>query len=154
MQLFAKETRVTDTIHSPKSNQHLGHVRTVQLVTQFSIVIPSPDPRDDRELSRPVLVPRYPLGLLHQERAEALVLKLGRVPPAHGHHGPVDVQLSDDALARELGTVGLGRAVPEAQEADEDVLLGVFVGEERLPAAVGVVVASDELHVVGTNLRT
>ena len=84
-------------------------------------------------------------------RRTHLVLELGRVAPVHGHGGAVHVQLADDAhaalrAADELGPEGaLVGALAEAEEADEDVALRVFVREERLPAAVRGVVAPEEL---------
>ena len=66
----------------------------------------------------------------------------------HGDGGTVDVQLPHDTglLAGELGAESMcGAALAESQETDEDVLFGVFVGEERLPARVGGVVAAHKL---------
>ena len=55
--------------------------------------------RDDGELVGAVLLPGDPLGLLHEQRAEALVLELAWVPGGDGHHAAVHVQLADDGDA-------------------------------------------------------
>ena len=44
------------------------------------------------------------------------------------------------------------RALSEAQEGDENILLGIFVREESFPPAVGRVVAAHELDLVGPDL--
>ena len=51
---------------------------------------------------------------------------------------PIDYSILDD--------VGHGVRLAQPQQADEDVLLGIFVRQERLPALVGEVVATDQLH--------
>jgi len=48
---------------------------------------------------------------------------------------------------------GLG-ALAEAKETNKNVLLRVLVGEEGLPAAIGGVVPSNQLDLVGKNLWT
>ena len=45
----------------------------------------------------------------------------------------------------------LVRTLPEPQETDQDILRGVFVGQERLPAAVGGVVSSQQLDGLGSH---
>ena len=55
--------------------------------------------RDDGELVGAVLVPGDPLGLLHEEGAEALVLELAGVARAHRDHAAVDVELAHDGDA-------------------------------------------------------
>ena len=42
--------------------------------------------------------------------------------------------------------------LPQAQQADEDVLFGILVRQERLPAAVRSVVATEELDGLRTDL--
>lgn len=125
------------------------------MIPKTGVVTTHPDTRDDADLATSMLLPRDPLRLLHQQRAEAAVLELARVPTVQGHGGAVHVQLADQTglLARELGAEGVrGAALAEAEEADQDVLLGVLVGEEGLPAAVGGVVAPDELDLGGADL--
>lgn len=88
------------------------------------------------------------LGLLHEQHAEALVLEARGVPGADGHHATVHVQLADDGAAAscQLGPeCGLG-AAPQPQQAHQDILGGVLVGEERLPPAVGHIVSPHQLH--------
>jgi hypothetical protein len=43
---------------------------------------------------------------------------------------------------------GGGRALAQSEQANEDVLCGVFVGEEGFPAAVGDVVSTDEFDLL------
>ena len=49
-------------------------------------------------------------------------------------------------MLRTLSPEDLVRGFPEPEQADEDVLLGVLVGEEGLPPLVGHVVAPDQLN--------
>ena len=53
----------------------------------------------------------------------------------------------------ELGAERLRRALAEAQEAHENVLLGILVGQEGLPAPVCDVVAADKLDLKGPHLE-
>ena len=68
------------------------------------------------------------------------------------HGAAVHVELAyDRAVLLDLGTErGLG-ALAQSQQADENVLLGIFVRQEGLPATVGDVVAADQLHLVGNH---
>lgn len=76
-----------------------------------------------------------------------LVLELAGVSAADGDDAAVDVELADDGGAPfELGSEGLGRAAAQAQQADQDVLLWVLVGQEGLPAPIGHVVPPHQLH--------
>eukprot|EP01085_Mycamoeba_gemmipara_P005113 Mycagemm_TRINITY_DN10189_c0_g1::TRINITY_DN10189_c0_g1_i2::g.5113::m.5113 type:complete len:331 gc:universal TRINITY_DN10189_c0_g1_i2:1783-791(-) len=110
--------------------------------------------RDYRNLYRVMFVPRDPLRLLHEQSAEALVLKLGRIAIVDGHHGAVDVQLAyDRAATLQLGPEGGRAALAKSEQADEDVLLGVLVRQEGLPRAVCGVVTPHELHLVRLNLK-
>lgn len=75
------------------------------------------------------------------------MLELAGVSAADGDDAPVHVELSDDRRGPfQLWTEGLARAATQAQQADQDVLLGVLVGEEGLPATVGHVVPPYQLH--------
>mmetsp|Transcript_45783 Transcript_45783/g.89471 ORF Transcript_45783/g.89471 Transcript_45783/m.89471 type:complete len:469 (-) Transcript_45783:329-1735(-) len=113
--------------------------------------MPRPHPRNDQYFIRSVLLVGDPLRLLHQQRPEALVLKFGGVPFRHPHRRPVDVQLPHDRRRHfgDLRPEGHVARLPEPQQADEDVLLHVLVGQEGLPAPVGDVVTADQLHVFG-----
>lgn len=75
------------------------------------------------------------------------MLELAGVSAADGDHAAVNVQLADDGHASfQLRTEGLWRAATQTQQANQDVLLWVLVGEEGLPAAVGHVVSPHQLH--------
>lgn len=75
------------------------------------------------------------------------MLELAGVSAADGDDAAVNVELSDDRRPPfQLWTEGLRRAATQAQQADQDVLLGVLVGEEGLPATVGHVVPPYQLH--------
>lgn len=90
------------------------------------------------------------LAVLNRHYSECkiyLVLELAGVSAADGDHAPVHVELSDDGRAPfQLWAEGLRRTATQAQQADQDVLLGILVGEEGLPAAVGHIVPPDQLH--------
>ena len=76
-----------------------------------------------------------------------LVLELAGVSAADGNYAPVHVELSDDwRTTFELWAEGLSRAATQAQQANQDVLLGVLVGEKGLPAAVSHIVPPYQLH--------
>ena len=78
-------------------------------------------------------------------RAHYLVLELGGVAPADGHHGAVDVELADDGAAvPQLRAERGAPALAQPQQPDEDVLLWVLVRQERLPAPVGSVVTANQ----------
>lgn len=75
------------------------------------------------------------------------MLELAGVSAADGDDASVNVQLADDGHASfQLRPEGLRRAATQTQQADQDVLLRVLVGEEGLPAAVGRVVPPHQLH--------
>ena len=82
------------------------------------------------------------------------MLELGGVSRVDRDHAAVDVQLADNgAAALQLGPERVGRALSESQETDQDVLLRVFVREERLPTGVSHVVASDQFSLVLTQMN-
>ena len=89
--------------------QHLGHVRTIQEVSETSIVTTHANTGDNTDLLTAVLLPRNALRLLHQQGPKAMVLELARITSMEGHSGAVDVQLADDTrrLAGELWTEGV-----------------------------------------------
>lgn len=75
------------------------------------------------------------------------MLELAGVSAADGDHAPVHVELPDHRCAPfQLWAEGLRRAATQAQQSDQDVLLGVLVGEEGLPAAVGHIVPPYQLY--------
>ena len=85
-----------------------------------------------------------------------LVLVLARVPGMHGNCSAVHMQLPDDgAPAHQLGLALLGWAshLPEAQQAHQDVLSGVLIGKEGLPALISRVVPPHELHLFWLHLQ-
>ena len=61
-----------------------------------------------------------------------------------GDGGAVDVQLAHDGAA--------ARQAAQAQQANEDVLAHVLIGQERLPPRVGCVVAPHQLHLLRRHL--
>lgn len=76
-----------------------------------------------------------------------LVLELAGVSAADGDNAAIDVELADDwGSAFELGSEGLRWAATQAQQADQNILLWVLVGEEGLPAPVGHIVPPHQLH--------
>jgi len=87
-------------------------------------------------------------------RREYLVLELLGVAGVDRDHGAVDVQLADHrgGAADEFLAEGFAGELAEPEEADEDVLVRVFVAEEGLPASVGVVVSADEFDLVWPDL--
>lgn len=75
------------------------------------------------------------------------MLELAGVSAADGDDAAVHVELADDGHASfQLRTEGLRGAATQTQQADQDVLLGVLVGEEGLPAAVSHIVPPHQLH--------
>lgn len=84
---------------------------------------------------------------MHSGQYNHLMLELAGVSAADGDHAAVDVQLADDRHAAfQLRAEGLRRAATQPQEADQNVLLRILVGQERLPAAISHVVPTDHLH--------
>lgn len=95
-------TPVNPSIQKAKqSDEHLAHVRPVQLVPQPPVVIPRSNARNNGELPAAVLVPCDPLSLLHQKLTESLVLELFGVAPVHADGRSVDVLASASANANE-----------------------------------------------------
>lgn len=77
------------------------------------------------------------------------MLELAGVSAADGDDAAIDVELADDGgAAFEFGSKRLRRAAAQTQQADQDVLLRVLVRKEGLPAPVGNVVPSHELHLM------
>lgn len=81
------------------------------------------------------------------------MLELIGIPGVYRHHTTVDVEFSDHRGANEilLECTPL-TALPQPQEPDQNVLSWVLVGQERLPAAVGVIVPSNEFNVLRGDL--
>ena len=80
------------------------------------------------------------------------MLELAGVSAADGDDAAVNMQLTHDGHASfQLGTEGLRGAAAQTQQANQDVLLRVLVGEEGLPVAVSHVVPPHKLH-LGTCL--
>lgn len=75
------------------------------------------------------------------------MLELAGVSAADRDNAAINVQLADDGHAAfQLRTEGLRGAAAKTQQADQDVLFRILVGEEGLPAAVGHVVPPYQLH--------
>lgn len=91
-----------------QSDEHLAHVRPVQLVPQPPVVVPRSNARNDGELPAAVLVPCDPLSLLHQKLTESLVLELFGVAPVHADGRSVDVLASANANEKKLSDVEVG----------------------------------------------
>ena len=128
--------------------QHLGHIRTIKEIPKTGIVAAHTNTRDDADLATAVFLAGNVLRLFHQEGTKATMLELARVTAMHRDSGAVDMQLVHDTglLTCELRMEGVCcAALAELQETDQDVLFGVFIGEEGLPAAVGGVVAAHKL---------
>jgi len=99
-----------------------------------------------------MLIFRYPCSFFHEESPKPLVLKLARVPSTNGHNTAVHVQLSHNRAAPlELFAVRQIRALAQAQQANQNVLLGVFVRQEGLPPVVSRVVPPHEFNLVDVN---
>lgn len=76
-----------------------------------------------------------------------LVLEFGRIPAAHGDDAPVHVEFADDGNSSfQLRSERLLGTFPQAQEANENVLLRVFIGQEGLPATIRHVISSDQFN--------
>lgn len=76
-----------------------------------------------------------------------LMLKLAGVSAADRDDAAIHVQLADDGHAPfQLRTEGLRGAAAQTQQANQNVLLRILVGEEGLPAAVGHVIPPHQLH--------
>lgn len=75
------------------------------------------------------------------------MLELAGVAAADRDDAAVDVELSDDGSpAFQLRTEGLRGAAAQTQQANQDVLLRVLVGKERLPATISHIVPPHQLH--------
>lgn len=75
------------------------------------------------------------------------MLELAGVAAADRDDAAVDMELSDDGgAAFQLRTEGLRGAATQTQQANQDVLLRVLVGKERLPATISHVVPPHQLH--------
>lgn len=75
------------------------------------------------------------------------MLELAGISAAYRDDTAINVELADDGRASfQLRTEGLRGAAAQTQQADQDVLLRVLVGEESLPAAVSHIVPPHQLH--------
>lgn len=75
------------------------------------------------------------------------MLELAGVSAADGDDAAVNVQLADDGHASfQLRTEGLWGAAAQTQQANQDVLFRILVGEEGLPAAISHIVPPHQLH--------
>lgn len=75
------------------------------------------------------------------------MLEFAGVSAADGDDAAINVQLTDDGHASfQLRPKGLRGAAPQTQQADQDVLLRILVGQEGLPAAIGNIIPPNQLH--------
>lgn len=76
-----------------------------------------------------------------------LMLELAGVSAADGDDAAVNVQLAHDGHASfQLRPERLWGAATQTQQANQDVLLWILVGQEGLPATVGGVIPPNQLH--------
>lgn len=81
------------------------------------------------------------------------MLELAGVSAADRDDAAVNMELPDDGgTAFQFGTEGLRRAAPQTQQANQDVLLWVLIGEEGLPATVSHVVPPHQFHLSARSL--
>ena len=115
--------------------------------------MPGPDARNDCDFLTPVLLPGDPLGLLHEQGPEALVLELGGVPVMDRDNGAVNMQLSHHAApALDLRPKRVLAQLPQPQQADQNVLLRVLIRNKRLPGVVRVIIPPNELNLLRLHL--
>lgn len=77
------------------------------------------------------------------------MLELCWVACVYGHHTAINVQLPHNRTAPfQLGSVRVLGTFAKTQQANENVLFGIFVRKKRLPATIGAVVPADQLHLV------
>lgn len=82
-----------------------------------------------------------------------LMLELAGVSAADRDNAAVNVELPDDGgTAFQFRTEGLRRAAPQTQQANQDVLFWVLVGEEGLPATVSHIVPPHQFHLSAHSL--
>jgi len=62
-------------------------------------------------------------------------------------------KLASPATYPQFRAESLGRTFAQSEEADEDILLRVFVRQKRFPAAIGHIVAANKLNLEGANLE-
>eukprot|EP00192_Tetraselmis_astigmatica_P006272 CAMPEP_0117680824 /NCGR_PEP_ID=MMETSP0804-20121206/18590_1 /TAXON_ID=1074897 /ORGANISM="Tetraselmis astigmatica, Strain CCMP880" /LENGTH=441 /DNA_ID=CAMNT_0005490411 /DNA_START=369 /DNA_END=1691 /DNA_ORIENTATION=- len=135
--------------------ERLHHVGALEVVAQLPIVVAGADAADDRQLRAAVLIARYLLCCLHQQRPKALVLELLLVPCRDRHCSAVNVQLPDDGAASlklRLPVRLPPCALPQPEQPHQDVLLWVLVRQEGLPPPVGCVLPPHQLHGIRLNL--
>lgn len=82
------------------------------------------------------------------------MLELGGVAGVDGDSAAIDMEFTDDRGADfEFLTKGRRRALAETKKADEDILLGVFIRQKGLPAAIGPIVPPHQFDLVGPHLE-
>lgn len=81
------------------------------------------------------------------------MLELAGVSAADRDNAAVNVEFPDDGgAAFQFRTEGLRRAAPQTQQANQDVLFRVLVGEEGLPTTICHVVPAHQFHLSARSL--
>lgn len=136
-----------------KSNM-LDHIGSFKFIAQLSIVVPCSNPRNNCNLIRSMFVFGDPLGLLHKHGSITLVLELIWVSCVNRHNGSVYMELTNQwAFGAKLRSECIWPAFSQPQQTYKNVLLWIFIGNERFPAFICYVVSSDQLNIFGFNLE-
>src|SRR6058998_872766 len=110
----------------------LRHVRSILCVAKPGIVGLGPKCANHQHFPSPILLYSYPFGLSQQARPIASVLEGPFRPISHGYCRSKNMQLSDDCgfLPSNFGPMGGLARYSQSEIPDENILSGVFVGEE------------------------
>ena len=101
------------------NSQSFRHVRPLEFVAEFAVIVARADARYDGHLVGSVFFFGDARRLLHQQRAEPLVLEFGRIAAAHRHHASVHVQLAHDRHpAAQFRPEGQRRAFAQPEQSD------------------------------------
>eukprot|EP00126_Sphaerothecum_destruens_P001047 Sdes_comp12699_c0_seq1m3001 len=99
-----------------------------------------------------MLLSRNSNRLLHQQRAESLMLKLCGIPAMHGYNTAVHMKLANNRAARlQFRTKTFLAAFPQTQQAHKNILLGIFIRQKSLPAPIRHIIAPDQLNLKRTH---
>mmetsp|Transcript_4277 Transcript_4277/g.9025 ORF Transcript_4277/g.9025 Transcript_4277/m.9025 type:complete len:245 (-) Transcript_4277:367-1101(-) len=134
-------------------NQYLAHVRPIQFISQFPVVMPCPHARNDQNLLGPVLLQSNSLCLLHEHGTESLVLELVRVSSCYWNSSPIDMKLSHHGAvaAQDFRSVRCRGQLPQPQQPNQNVPCGVLIRKERLPPPVCHVIPPHQLRILRVN---
>ena len=74
----------------------LNHIRSLKLISKFSVIISSSDSSNDSQFIRSMFIPRDSLSFFHKHRSITLMLEFVGVSEVNRHDASINMEFSDN----------------------------------------------------------